>query len=127
MFLELVGPMIRRVNTRYFFLVFLFFTLCQVMGTVCPLPDLSVAEGAALLVEEGMACSMDGITMCPPSLTSSPERQIKHNLVSNVDHTTILLGSAAVLTVQCTPTLSPWSSACSMVPISISSSSVLRI
>lgn len=123
----MVGPMIRRVNTQYFFLVLFFFTLCQVMGTVCPLPDLSVAEGAALLVEEGMACPMDGTTMCPPSLTSSPERQIKHILVSDVDHATTLPGSAAVLTVQCTATLSPWSSACSMVPISISSSSVLRI
>jgi hypothetical protein len=94
---------------------------------VCPLPYLSVAEGAALLVEEGMACPMDGATMCPTSLTSSPERQIKQNLVSDVDHATTLLGSAAVLIVQCTPTLSPWSSACSIVPISISSSSVLRI
>ena len=119
--------MIRRVNTQYFFLVLFFFTLCQVMGTVCPLPDLSEAEGAALLVEEGMTCPMEGTTMCPSSLTSSPERQIKHNLVSDVDHATALLGSAAVLTVQCTPMLSPWSSACSMVPISISSSSVLRI
>ena len=119
--------MIRRVNTQYIFLVLFFFTLCQVMGTVCLLPDLSVAEGAALLVEKGMACPMEGTIMCPPSLTSSPERQVKYNLVSDVDHATTLLGSAAVLTVQYTPTLSPWSSACSMVPISISSSSVLRI
>lgn len=119
--------MIRGVNTRYIFLVLSFFTLCQVMGTLCPLSDLSEAEGAALLVEEGMACPMNEATMCLPSLTSSPERQIKHNFVSDVDHATTLLGSAAVLTVQCTPTLSPWSSACSMVPISISSSSVLRI
>jgi hypothetical protein len=126
-FLELVGPMIRQVNTLYFFLVFLFFTLCQVVGTVCPLPDLSVAEGAALLVEEGMACPMDGTTMCPPSLTSSPERQIKQNFVSDVDHVTTLLGSAAVLIVPSAWMQWSWSSACSMVPISISSSSVLRI
>jgi hypothetical protein len=119
--------MIRRVNTQYFFPVLFFFTFCQVSGVICTFPDLSVAEGAALLVEEGMACPMDGTTMCPPSLTSSPERQIKHILVSDVDHAATLLGSAAVLTVQCTPTLSPWSSACSMVPISISSSLVLRI
>lgn len=124
---KLVDPMIPRVNTQYFSLVLFFFTLCQVMGTVCPLPDLSVAEGAAVVVEEGMACPMDGTTMCPPSLTSSPERRIKHNLVSDVDPVTTLLGSAAVLTVQCTPTLSPLSSACSMPPISISSSLVLRI
>lgn len=94
---------------------------------MCPLPDLSVAEGAALLVEDGIAYPMDGTTMCPMSLTSSLERQIKRNLVSDVDHATTLLGSAAVLTVQCTPMVSPWSSVCSMVPISISSSSVLRI
>ena len=111
---------------QYFALVFLF-TLCQVSGAVCPLPDLSVAEGAALLVEEGMACPMDGTTMCPPSLTSSPERQIKQYLVSDVDHATTLLSSAAALTFQCTPTLLSVSSACSMVPISISSSSILRI
>ncbi len=122
----MVGPMIRRVNTNYVSLVF-FFTFCQVIGMMCALPDLSVAEGGALLVEEGMVCPMDGHTMCPLSLTSSPERQIKNSMVMDVDHETTLLGSAAVLTVQCTPTLSPWSSACSIVPISISSSSVLRI
>jgi hypothetical protein len=119
-------PMIRRVTMQYFALVF-FFTLCQVIGTVCPFSDLSEAEGAALLVEEGMACPMDGTTMCPPSLTSSSERQIKHGMVSDVDHAPTLLGLVAVLTVQCTHKLSPWSSACSMVPISISSSLVLRI
>ena len=125
--LGMVGPMIRRVNTQFVVLVLFFFTLCQVMGTVCPLPDLSVAEGAALLVEEGMACPMDGTTMCPSSLTSSPERQIMNSLASGVDHATTLLDSAAALTFQCTPTLLSVSSACSMVPISISSSSVLRI
>ena len=119
--------MIRRVNTQFVVLVLFFFTLCQVMGTVCPLPDLSVAEGASLLVEEGMACPMDGTTMCPSSLTSSPERQIMNSLASGVDHATTLLDSAAALTFQCTPTLLSVSSACSMVPISISSSSVLRI
>jgi len=118
--------MIRRVNTQYFALVF-FFTLCQVMGTVCPLPDLSVAAGAALLVEEGMACPMDGTTMCPTSLTSSPERKIKHNLVSDVDHATTLLGPATVRIVHSAWMQWSWSSACSIVPISIGSSSVLRI
>ena len=125
-FQEQGDSMIRRVNTSYVALVF-FFILCQVMGTVCPLPDLSVAEGAVPFVEEGMACPMDGTTMCPSVLISSPERQIKRTLVSNVDHAPTLLGSAAVLTVQCMPALSSLSSAGSMVPISISSPSVLRI
>ena len=118
--------MTRPVKMLYVVLVF-FFTLCQVIGTTCALPDLSVAADAALLVEEGMACPMEGTTMCPPSLPSSPERQIKHTLVSDVDHATTQPGSPAVLTVQCIPALSSWSSACSMVPISISSSSILRI
>ena len=118
--------MTRPVKMLYVVLVF-FFTLCQVIGTTCALPDLSVAADAALLVEEGMACPMEGTTMCPSSLPSSPERQIKHNLVSDVDHATILLGSAAMLTVPSATTRCSWSSARSIVPISIGSSSVLRI
>jgi len=122
----MVDPMIPRIQIRRVALI-LVFALCQVIGTMCALPDLSVAAGAVLLVEEGMACPMDGTTMCPLSLTSSPERQIKHGMVSDVDHVPTSLGSAAVLTVRCTPKLSPWSSACTMVPISISSYLVLRI
>lgn len=119
--------MIRRVNTQYFFLVLFFFTFCQVSGMICTFPDLSVAEGGALLVEEGMACPMDGTTMCPPSLTSSPERQIQHTLVSDVDHATILLSPAAVFPVSSVWMQWSWSSAFFIVPISIGSSSVLRI
>ena len=59
--------MIRRVNMQRVALVF-FFALFQVIGTTCALPDLSPASGATLFVEEGMACPMDGATMCPPSL-----------------------------------------------------------
>jgi hypothetical protein len=119
--------MIRRNNTQYFSLVLFFFTLCQVMRTVCALPDLSGVEGTAQLREEGMVCPMDGTTMCPPSLTSSPERQIKHGMGMDVDGTTILLSPAAVLTVPSARMLWAWSSACSIVPFSIGSSSVLQI
>ncbi len=122
----MVNPVIRRVNTQYFALV-LFFTLCQVMGAVCALPDLSVAEGATLLVEEGMACPMDGTSMCPPSATSSPERQVKNGAAIDLDHGPILLSSAAVLTAPSVPTQWSQGSARSIVPISIGSSSVLRI
>ena len=118
--------MIRRVTMPYFALVF-FFTLCQVIGTTCTLPDLSPASGATLFVEEGMACPMDGATMCPPSLTSSPERQIKHSMVSDVDHAPILLSVSAAHIRPSVPV--PWSgsSLLSLVPLSIGSSSVLRI
>jgi hypothetical protein len=120
------ASMIRRVNRQYFALVFLI-TLCQVIATVCTLHDLSAAAGAALLVEERMACPMGGTTMCPSSLTSSPERQIKHSMVSDVDSARGLLSVSTALRSPSIP--GPWSesSALSIVPISRGSSSVLRI
>lgn len=124
--MRLVSSMIWRIDTKYLALV-IFFTFCQVIGTMCALPDLSVAEETAILVEEGMVCPMERAIMCPPSLTSSSERQTKHNMVMDVDHATVLLSPAAVLTVPSTPTPWSWSSAYSIVPISIDSSSVLRI
>src|SRR5512147_337456 len=99
-----MSPMIRRVNIKYVALVLLF-TFCQVIGTMCALPDLSVAKETAMLAEEDMVCPMDGTIMCPPSITSSPERQIMHNLFADFDHATILLGSATGLLVRSTPTL----------------------
>lgn len=92
-----VGPMTRRVKMLYGVLVF-FFTLCQVIGTTCTLPDLSMAAGAAPFLEEGMACPMEGATMCPPSLSSSPERQIKPSMVWDVDHAPVLLSVSTALT-----------------------------
>ena len=111
---------------KYFALVF-FLNLCQVIGTTCALHDLSVAAGAALLVEEEMACPMAGITMCPPSLTSSPERQIKTTMVSNVDPAPVLLSFSAARTSHLVSTPWFWSNVGSIVPVSIGSSSVLRI
>ena len=118
--------MIPRVNTRYIALV-LVFAFCQVIGAMCALPDLSVAEGAMLFVEEEMACPMDGTTMCPPLLTSSPERQLKNSMVMDVDHETVLLNPAAVRTAPLASTLWSRSSEYSITPLSIGSSSVLRI
>ena len=120
--------MIRRVDSEYVALL-IFFTFCQVIGTMCALPDLSVAKETAILVEEGMVCPMDGTIMCPPSITSTPERQIqiKSSMVMDVDHVTIVFSSAAVLTAPSVSTQWSWSSAYSIVPISIDSSSVLRI
>jgi hypothetical protein len=118
--------MIRRVNTQYVALVF-FFALCQVIGTMCALSDLSMAEDAVLLADERMACPMDGATMCPPSLTSSPERQIKNSTVFDIDHATILLNPSTMFTAPSAPTRCSWSSAHSIVPVSIGTFSVLRI
>jgi hypothetical protein len=49
----------------------IFFTLCQVIGAMCTLPDLSQTEATARLVGERSTCPMDGIIVCPPSVTSS--------------------------------------------------------
>lgn len=118
--------MTQRVNSPYFALMF-FFTLCQVIGVMCALPDLSVAEETAILVEEGMACPMDGTMMCPPSATSSPERQVKNGAITDADQTSAL---PSVLKILTNPSAEPqwfWSSDFSLVPISVASSSVLRI
>jgi len=90
------ASMIRRVNTQYCALVF-WITLCQVIATVCTLHDLSAAAGAALFVEEGMACPMHGTNICPLSLASSPERQVKHSMVSDVDPAPVLLSVSTAL------------------------------
>lgn len=124
--MNMLGFLIRRVNTQYFALVF-FFALCQMIGTMCTLPDFPVAADAVLLVEEGMACPMDGATMCPPSLTSSPERRIKNDTASDVDHAPILLSVSPARPRPSLPAPWSWSRVLSIVPISISSSSVLRI
>ena len=124
--MNLVGFLIRRVTAQYCALVFVF-TFCQVIGTMCALPDLSVATDTELLVEEAMACPMDRITMCPPSLTSYSERQIKNSMVTDIDHASILLSVSPARPRPSVPGPWPWSNVLSIVPISISSSSVLRI
>jgi hypothetical protein len=110
-----------------FVAIAIFFTFCQVIGTMCALPDLSEADETAILVEGSMACPMDGTLMCPPSLTASPERQIKNSMVVVVDPVPSLVSHAEVPAGLSTEMIWSWSSAYSLVPISISSSSVLRI
>lgn len=112
------------VNLRFMILVF---ALCQVIGVMCAVPDLSEGYETASLIEDRMACPMDGTNMCPPSLTSSPERQVKNNAVAEVDHALIPVGSPAILAGRSIQTTRSLSSAYSFVPISIKSSSVLRI
>jgi len=124
--MDMLGFLIRRVNVPYLALMF-FFILCQVSGTVCAMPDLSVAADGVSFAEDGMACPMDGTTMCPPSLTSSPERQIKHSMVSDIDPVAVLLSVSPARTSPSVSVPWSWSSVWSIVPISISSSSVLRI
>lgn len=118
--------MISQVHVRHMALAFLF-TFCQVIGTMCAVPDFSERHETAILIGDGMACPMDGNVMCPPSLTSSPERHIKRSVVLGVDHAAILPGHVVIPTVRLAGMQWFRSSAHSIVPIFIESSSVLRI
>jgi hypothetical protein len=117
--------MIRR-GSEYIAVCF-FFILCQVIGTMCFVPDVSMAQDIPALTEEGLACPMDGTTMCPPSITPSPERQGKHIVAANIFYVPLLICDAVVAAVPSNKTQWTWSSAYSLVPISITSPSVLRI
>lgn len=108
----------------------LFFALCQIIGTMCSMPDLPLTTAGEQLAEDmsDMTCPMDGMSMCPPSLTASPERQIKSSAVAaDVDFAPILLSGATTPVGSSDPVMSSVSSADSIVPISIASPSVLRI
>jgi hypothetical protein len=120
--------MFRRVPLQFIALVIVF-TFCQVIGTMCALPDLSEADETAILVEKSTACPMDGTIMCPPSLTASPERQMKNSMIKVNDHDHALIPDNSTEAPASLPVQASWSSsgAYSIVPISINSSSVLRI
>lgn len=118
--------MFRLVRTQAAVLV-VFFIICQVIGTMCTLPELSEIEATASLVNESMACPMDGAIMCPPSVTSSPERQAKKDAVVALDHGLNLLALYNVQVVASVPTQWSWSSAGSNASNSLDSSPILRI
>jgi hypothetical protein len=103
------------------------FAFCQVVGVMCTLPTLSLAAHKSVKSEGGMVCPMDGTIMCPPSITSSPERQVKNSIVMDVDQALILFGTASALMNPSDSLRLPWSRAFFIVPTSIGSSSVLLI
>lgn len=117
-----------RRKLRSFSLV-MFFGLCQIVGTMCTVPDLSLADDAARMVEEmnHMACPMDGAVMCPPSALSSPERQLKHATTIDLDHKPVLFSPVAASGASPTMEFLSRSSIQEFIPISIASPSVLRI
>jgi hypothetical protein len=122
------GWLLAKVRMRFFSLVLLF-TLCQIVGTMCTVPDLPLVDDAAQLAEEmnHLACPMDGVLMCPPSLTASAERQVKNSMVVVGDPVVSLVRGPKVPKSVPLEMIWSWSSAYSSVPLSISSSSVLRI
>lgn len=119
---------ITKARIRSFCLV-LFFTLCQIVGVMCTVPDLSLAGDAGRLAEEmgHIACSMDGAIMCPPSAVSSPERQLKPAVTIDLNQTLVLQSAVIASTASPISEYVSRTSASAFVPISIASSSVLRI
>jgi hypothetical protein len=107
--------------------ILLVFVFCQVVGLMCVVPHVAVAGEQMVVLEEPMGCPMEGTIICPPSAVSSPERQVKNGAAAAVDQATILLSPSDDLTLPSVPTQGSRSSALSIVPISIGSSSVLRI
>jgi hypothetical protein len=97
---------------------------------MCTVPDLSLAGDAGRLAEEmgHIACSMDGAIMCPPSAVSSPERQLKPAVtIVDLNQTPVLQSAVIASTAFPIAEYVSWTSASAFVPISIASSSVLRI
>lgn len=120
---------IAKARIRSFCLV-LFFTLCQIVGVMCTVPDLSLADDAGRLAEEmgHIACSMDGAIMCPPSAVSSPERQLKHAVtIVDLNQTPVLQSTVIASIAFAFSEYVSRTSASALVPISIASSSILRI
>lgn len=119
---------IAKARIRSFTLVLLF-AFCQIVGTMCTVPDLSLANDATQLAEDmsDMACPMDGTTMCLPSAVSSPERQSKHPAPADLNQIAVLLNPFAAFTAPSLLEFLSWRSASEFIPISIASPSVLRI
>ena len=117
---------LRRIRIRLAAIA-LAFVVCQVIGVMCALPEISMAEPGAFLAEERMVCPMDGTVMCQPSALSSPERQVKPGAAANVVHGAILLSPSVDLMIPSSPMPCSLGSALSIVPLSIRSSPVLRI
>ena len=122
----MIDSRFRRVQVQLIFLV-VAFVFCQVIGMMCALPDMTMAEETATLVRASEVCPMDETTMCPPSVTSSPERQAKHRPSAEFEQGPSLLPLGDAPRVVSIFAQWSWSNACSIDPISIASSSVLRI
>jgi hypothetical protein len=103
------------------------FVVCQVFGAMCVSADIASARQITMLIADNMPCPMDGTVMCPPSAISSPERQLKSGVAIDLDDVSIPLSLVTSLGRTVTSTPWSWSSVLSIVPISIASSSVLRI
>lgn len=103
------------------------FVLCQVVGFMCAVPHVALADEDMGVLEEPMGCPMAGAIICPPSALSSPEREVRQGSAAIGDQATVLLGPPIDLAIPWGAMLCSRSSAWSIVPISIGSSSVLRI
>lgn len=103
------------------------FVFCQVMGAMCTLPNLSLAADRAMISDGDTVCPMDGTLMCPPSITSSPERQGKGGVALDLDHSLSSVSRDETLLRPSPLAPSPPIASCSIVFPTLMSLPVLRI
>lgn len=102
----------------------LFFIFCQVIGSMCALPDVALAQDQTMISEQGMVCPMDSGFMCPASLTSSPDRQVKIGAALDAGHVPV----ASVHDFAVCMLFAAWSGAqASSPPFTFSSSPSIQV
>lgn len=105
------------------------FAICRVAGVMCTLPDLSPIQETMSLVEgrSGMMCLVGDALMCPPAVTSNPERQAKDNVTLDKDHSQNVVTAVPTTHQFWDHKIRSGNDVHFLIPISIASSSVLRI
>lgn len=115
-----------RMNLRYISVV-LIFVMCQIVGVMCAMPDVSLADEGVFLSEDMTGCPMDGNFMCPPSLTSSSDRAAKNGWASTAEQSLHAADSALLWDGRITRVLTGSDSSPPIVSLLSVSFTVLRI
>lgn len=102
------------------------YAVCFIGQVMCGVPDVLMADGHAWS-ERTMFCAMDGTGVCPPSLASSPEREVNAEPARSPLDGTISLVVAVPTSLLMAPSLWSRSTVFSIVPVSIAASPILRI
>jgi hypothetical protein len=64
-----------------------FYVFCQVIGIMCPVPQMGMAGDTLVIVEAMLLCPMNANVTCAPGVISSPDRQEKSPLQKiELDH-----------------------------------------
>lgn len=67
--------MVKRFSAFLIFSLVLLFALCQVVGVLCPPPQVPFLHAVTLASDDPMTCPMPVGLICQPQLTSSQSRE----------------------------------------------------